>query len=262
MYAYRRLLGIFYRNAIMNELEYRLNFWSIMAVQIFWLTWGAVGARIPFLYADRLAGWTYPELLVVLGMFSVMKGFQSLLLEPNLSQMSEYVRMGTLDYILTKPINSQFMVSLRNLGLSSWAEPFLSLGLIGYGLWNVGYLPSLLDTCAFVLITLAAMVVLYSLTLAIQSLTFWLVDLEGADTLVDTIVEAGRFPISFFNGWLRYLLTAIIPVALMTTFPAQALLGRSPGWMAPLTVGIAVASFVAASAFWRFALRSYTSASS
>jgi ABC-2 type transport system permease protein len=262
MYAYRRLLGIFYRNALMNELEYRLNFWSLLVLQLFWLIWSAVGVRIPFLYADRLAGWSYPELLVVLGMFHFMKGYQSLVLEPNLSQMSEYVRLGTLDYILTKPIDSQFMVSLRNLGLSYWADPFLSLGLIGYGLWTMGYLPSLLNAGAFVLITLAAMIVLYSLSLAIQSLTFWLVNLEGADTLVDTLVEAGRFPIAFFNGWLRYVLTAILPVALVTTFPAQALLGRGPDWMAPLAVAIALASFIVASAFWRFALRSYTSASS
>lgn len=262
MHTYRRLLGIFYRNALMNELEYRLNFWSLLVLQLFWLIWSAVGARIPFLYADRLAGWSYPELLVVLGMFHFMKGFQSLVLEPNLSQLSEYVRLGTLDYLLTKPIDSQFLVSLRHLGLSSWAEPFLSLGLIGYGLWRLGQVPSVLDLIAFGLITLAAMVVLYSLCLALQSLTFWFVNLEGADVLVDTVIEAGRFPIAFFHGWLRYLLTAIVPVALVTTFPALVVLGRAPSGLVPVAVISASGAFVAASAFWRFALRAYTSASS
>src|SRR5262245_42303268 len=145
MHTYRRLLGIFYRNALMNELEYRANFWALLLVQCFWLAWSITTVRIPFAYAQRIAGWTYPELLVVLGMFYVMKGYLGIWLMPNLSQMSQYVRMGTLDYILTKPIDSQFMVSLRNLGLEGWSTPLLGIGLVGYGVWDVGYLPSPLD---------------------------------------------------------------------------------------------------------------------
>lgn len=262
MSTYRRLLGIFYRNALMNELEYRVNFWSLLLVQLFWLLWSAVSARIPFLYTDRIAGWSYPEMLVVLGMFHFMKSFEAFLLQPNLSQMSNYVRLGTLDYILTKPVNSQFMVSLRNLGLSSWAEPFLSMGLIGYGLWQLKQVPSPLDFAAFIVLSVAAMVVLYALCLAIQSLTFWFINLDGADILVDTTIEAGRFPISFFDGWVRYLLTMIVPAALVTTFPALALLGRAPGWLVLVSVVVACAAFVAASAFWRVALRAYGSVSS
>jgi ABC-2 type transport system permease protein len=262
MRTYRRLLGIFYRSALMNELEYRLNFWSLLLMQLFWMVWSAVGIRVPFLYVDAIAGWTYPELLLVVGMFTIMRGFMEIILVPNLWQMTEYVRMGTLDFILTKPINSQFMVSLRHLGLTSWAAPLLGLGLIGYGLWGVGSLPSVLDLLAFVVLTLAGMLVLYSLNLAIQSLTFWVVDLEATNGLVQSVTEAGRFPVAFYSGWLRIVLTYIVPVALLTTFPAQALLGRSPGWLPPLSVGVALLSFFLASAFWRLALRSYTSASS
>jgi ABC-2 type transport system permease protein len=76
------------------------------------------------------------------------------------------------------------------------------------------------------------------------------------------LLETGRFPINFYRGWVRAVLTAIIPVAFMTTFPAQALLGRLERWLAVVAVGLAVLLFVLASAFWRFALRYYTGASS
>ncbi len=262
MQKYRRLLGIFYRNALMAALEYRLNFWSLLLVQLFWTVWSAIGVGIPFLYVHSIAGWTYPELLVVVGMFTFMKGYLDIVLVPNLSQMTEYVRMGTLDYILTKPINSQFLVSLRNLGLEGWASAPLGIGLVAYGLWVFRYLPSLLDILAFLLLTFSALIMLYSLNLAIQSLTFWVVDLEAADSLVDSAVEVGRFPVAFYGGWLRFVFTAVIPVAFLTTFPAQALLGRSPGWLVPVAAVVALASFIAASAFWRFALGAYASASS
>jgi ABC-2 type transport system permease protein len=260
--TYRHLLAIFYRGALMNELEYRLNFWSLLMVQLFWLVWSAIGVRVPFLYVDTIAGWSYPELLVVLGMFHVMRAYMEMLLVPNLWQMTEYVRTGTLDYLLTKPIDSQFMVSLRHLALEGWASPLLGLGLLGYGLWQAGHAPSPLDLLFFLVLTVAAMVVLYSLNLAIQSLTFWVVDMEAGNGLINVVVETGRFPVTFYHGWLRVVLTFVLPVAFLTTFPAQALLGRAPGWLAPVAVAIALAALVGASAFWRFALRAYTSASS
>jgi ABC-2 type transport system permease protein len=76
------------------------------------------------------------------------------------------------------------------------------------------------------------------------------------------LVEAGRFPVSFYRGWVAFALTAVVPVAFLTTFPAQALLGRLDGWVAALAIGVAAASFVLARACWRFALRHYSGASS
>jgi ABC-type uncharacterized transport system permease subunit len=48
---------------------------------------------------------------------------------------------------------------------------------------------------------------LYSLNLILQTLTIWLVNLERADTLVWSLLEAGRFPVNFYTGWVRTALT-------------------------------------------------------
>ncbi len=262
MRAYLKLLGIFYRSAIAGELEYRLNFWSNVLLSLFWLAWSVLGVRVFFVHADRIAGWSYDELLIVLGMFFVMNGFRELLLQPNLGRMSEYIRLGTLDYMLTKPINSQFLVSLRNLDVFSLNGVLLGGGLIVYSLWCIRLLPPAGDAALFVVLTVAGAVVLYSFNLLLQTLTVWLVDLERADTLVSSVVEAGRFPVAFYRGWVRLALTAIVPVAVVTTFPAQALLGRLDGHVALAAIALAILSFAAATVFWNVALRSYTSASS
>ena len=262
MRAHLKLLGIFYRNAIAAELEYRLNFWSNVLLTLFWVAWSVVGVRVFFVHAERIAGWSYDEVLVVLGMFFVMNGFRELLLQPNLSRMSEYVRLGMLDYILTKPINSQFLVSLRNLNVFSLNEPLLGGGLIAYGLWRMHYLPSGGDGVLFVALTIAGAIVLYSFNLLLHTLTFWLVDLERVDPLVSSVVETGRFPVSFYQGWVRLVLTAIVPVAVVTTFPAEALLGRLDVRAAVAAIVLAVLSFVVATSFWNVAVRAYTSASS
>jgi ABC-2 type transport system permease protein len=257
-----RLLAIFYKNTLIGELEYRLNFWSNLGLSLFWLIWAAFSVRVYFFQTEEVAGWKYPELLVVMGLFFALNGFRQLVLTPNLSRISEYVRMGTLDYVLTKPVDSQFLVSLRHIGVHNWGDPLLGLGLVVYGLWQLKYMPSAGQVVLFGVLLGAALVLLYSISLMLQTLTFWLVNVERVDALVMGLLETGRFPIGFYRGWIRAVLTAIIPVAFMTTFPAEALLGRLDWRWAGVAILAAVALFIAASAFWRYALRFYTGASS
>ncbi|MGH2538051.1 MAG: ABC transporter permease [Candidatus Promineifilaceae bacterium] len=257
-----RLLGIFYKNTLINELEYRLNFLSNLALSLFWLLWAALSVRVYFFHTETIAGWRYHELLIVMGLFFMLNGFRQMVLEPNLSRLSEYVRLGTLDYVLTKPINSQFLVSLRHIGVYNWGDPLLGLGLVGYGLWRLEHLPSLGQVGQFIVLLAAAMIILYAFNLLLQTTTIWLINLDRADALVMGFLETGRFPVQFYRGWVRAALAVVIPVAFMTTFPAEALLGRLAWpWAAAAVVG-AVGLFWLAAWFWRFALRYYTGASS
>jgi ABC-2 type transport system permease protein len=262
MHTALRLLAIFYKNTLINELEYRLNFVANIALSLFWLVWAALSVRVYFFHADSIAGWTYPELLIVMGLFFALNGYRQIVLNPNLSRLSEYVRLGTLDYILTKPVDSQFLVSLRYIGVYNWGDPLLGLGLVAYGLWRLDYMPGLGQLFLFAVLLLAAMLLLYSLNLILQTTTIWLVSVERLDALVMGFLEAGRFPIHFYRGWVRGLLTAVIPVAFMTTLPAQALLGQLQWTWAAAAVGVALLLFAFATWFWRFALRYYTGASS
>ncbi len=261
MRRYVRLLNIFYTNTLAREMEYRLNFVSNIGLSLFWLAWAALSVRVYFFHADSIAGWNYDELLIVMGLFFAMNGYRQMILQPNLSHLSEYVRLGTLDYILTKPIPSQFLVSLRNIGVYNWADPLLGLGLAGYGLWRLGARPAAGQVALFAVLFLAGLVILYAFDLMLQTTTFWLTNIERADSLVMGLLETGRFPVNFYRGFVRAALTVIVPVAFITTFPAQALLGRLDWRLAVAAVGLAALLFAAASAFWRFGLRYYSGAS-
>lgn len=262
MQNYLRLLKIFYRNTLITELEYRSNFWSNIGLSIFWLISALLGARVFFFHTDQIAGWSYNELLIVMGLFFAMNGYRQIILQPNLSRLSEYIRLGTLDYILTKPINSQFLVSLRNIGIYNCSDPLLGLGLVVFALWQMKYVPNVSQILLSALLLLAAMVILYSLNLIMQTMNFWLINLDQIDMLAWSFLEAGRFPVTFYNGWLRVILTVVVPVAFLTTFPAQALLGRLDWWVLVSAICLAVLSFAGATVFWIYALRFYSSASS
>lgn len=262
MGRYLQMLRIFYRTTLSMELEYRFNFWSNIGLSLFWLFWAALGVRVFFFQTATIAGWNYNELLIVVGLFFAMNGYRQAVLQPNLSRLSEYVRQGTLDYVLTKPVDSQFLVSLRYVGVHNWGDPLLGLGLVVYACAGLHYLPGPGALALFILLSAAAMVLLYSFYLLVQTSTFWLVNIERADSVIWSLLEAGRFPVGFYRGWVAVALTAVVPVAFLTTFPAQALLGRLDAAVAGVAVGLAAGLFVLARLAWQFALRHYTGASS
>ena len=71
-----------------------------------------------------------------------------------------------------------------------------------------------------------------------------------------------RYPVELYPGWLRLVLTWIVPVGVMTTVPAQALSGTLSPWMLVGSMVLAAAFFTGASILFRSGLRRYSSASS
>jgi ABC-2 type transport system permease protein len=71
-----------------------------------------------------------------------------------------------------------------------------------------------------------------------------------------------RYPVGIYPGWLRFVLTWIVPVGIMTTVPAETLTGKASPWILALAVMLAAVLFVGASALFRAGLKRYASASS
>ena len=261
MSRYLRLLGIFWRATLATELEYRVNFVSNAFLSLFWVVWAGVGVGVYFRYTDDVAGWTYPQLLVVVGLFFTVNGLRQAVFEPNLTRMTEYVRTGTLDFLLTKPVDAQFMASFRHVGVYNVLDPLIGLGLTTVGLVLTGRWPGVADAGAFLLTIGSAVLVLYALTLASMALAIRLVSSDGIDEVSFAFVEASRFPVQLYRRPLQTLLT-VVPVAFLTTFPAEALLGRLEAHWLLVAPAVGVVSVLAASAGWRAALRGYSGASS
>ena len=241
-------------------MEYRLNFLSSAAVSIFWMVWAAVGVSVYFRFTGQVAGWSYPELLVVIGLFFTVNGLRQAIFEPNLERIGEYVRRGTLDMLLTKPVDAQLLVSLRYLGIGNLMDPLLGLIVTGAGLalsdrgWSVGALP------AFALLFAAAIALLYALTLALMALAVVLVGAEELGSVSFAVVELARFPVQLYRNPVQSVLT-VLPIAFLTTFPAEALLGRLNPVLLLVAPAVATGSVALATLAWRRSLRSYSGAS-
>ena len=260
MARYLKVLRLFWNAAIAAEMEYRINFIISAFSSLGNLVGSIFGLFLFYRTGYTFTGWSWDAALVVLGIFTLLQGFSATFLAPNLNRIVRHVQEGTLDFVLLKPIRSQFWLSIHTLSL--WGIPDLILGLliIGYAgrKLNLG-----IDKYLLTIFPLACgLVILYSLWFILGATSIWFVKIYNVTEVLRGFLDAGRYPITAYPAAYRFFFTFIVPVTFLTTVPAQSLLGQIQfTWW--LGAGfLAIVLFFISTQFWRFALRFYTSASS
>src|SRR4028119_1131192 len=128
MGRYFHVLKLFWGAAIAAELEYRINFVLAAVSSLGNLAGSLFGLFLFYRTGYTFEGWSWEEALLVLGLFTLLQGFSSTFLAPNLNQIVKQVQEGTLDFVLLKPINSQFWLSTRTV--SPWGLPDVFFGSV------------------------------------------------------------------------------------------------------------------------------------
>lgn len=262
MRRYLSILGARLRAAIALSAQYRWDFLVDAPVSLLWITVGLLPLLVAFEEQPSVRGWRYPEALLVVGWFTALKGFFSAMFFPSLLELATKVRDGTLDLLLTKPAGALFLISTSRFELWRLIDFLAGLGLIAFALYRLDELPSPLELAAALLLLGASATVLFSLCVIVSAAAFFAVRLEGLPFLFTSILDFGRWPVSIFPGLVQILFTFVIPLGILTTFPAEALLGR-------LALGTGLYSILGAAAFFLLAknlfaraIGRYTSASS
>ncbi|MFN9173942.1 MAG: ABC transporter permease [Synechocystis sp.] len=258
--TYGTVLGLFWQTAIAAELEYRLNFLLASLSSLVNLVGSLFGLFLFYRTGYQFSGWDWQAVLLVLGLFTILQGLAATLFVPNLNRIVRYVEQGTLDFVLLKPISSQFWLSLRQL--SPWGLPDICFG-VGLILYAGRLLNLSLGNLGIGAILLVfSSIILYSLWFMLGATSIWFVKIYNVTEVLKGFLEAGRYPMVAYPAIYRVFFTFVIPVAFLTTIPAEAMLGRlNPVWLLG-DLGLAIALLWISHRFWQFALKFYTSASS
>ena len=260
MNRYFGVLKLLWSAAIAAELEYRINFILAALTSLGNLSGSIFGLFLFYRTGYTFQGWRWEEALIVLGIFTLLQGFSSTFLAPNLNRIVDHVQKGTLDFVLLKPISSQFWLSTHTL--SPWGLPDLIFGviLISYAGGRLGItLTNYLISAIPLVFGLGS---LYSLWFMLGATSIWFVKIYNVTEVLRGLLEAGRYPMVAYPIAYRFFFTFVVPVAFFTTVPAEAMLGRvQVGWIVGAGL-LALGLLIVTRFFWSFALRFYTSASS
>jgi ABC-2 type transport system permease protein len=256
-----RLLYVFFRVSVLNETAYRVNFFVQLFQSLLELGTALAGLAVIFSYTHALGGWRPDEMLALVGVYFLVGGMISLVIQPGMSALIDSVRDGTLDFTLVKPEDAQLLVSIQRVAIWSLLDLLMGTGVLVTALVRLGKTIGTGQAFGFIGMLLAGGVIVYSFWLILGSLSFWLVRVENLLEIFQSMYQAGRWPISLYPGWLRFALTFIVPVAFATSVPAEALTGRLGGSTLLEAVGVAVLLFAVARLVWRLGLRRYSGAS-
>lgn len=260
----RRILGVaggLLRASLLTAMQYRSDF----LLDAFTGMLRTVAALLPILlvfeHSDAVVGWSLEDMLLVAGLYFVMHGLLAGFVEPNLGEIVEAIRTGTLDFVLLKPADAQLLVSVRRLQTSPLWDLLGGLILV---VWALSSLPppSLLDATVAAVLAISGIAAMYGLWLLAICASFFFVRVDNLRYLLWSVADAGRWPLPVFARWIQIVLVVIIPVGVITTFPALALRGTWSWGLVAVGIAVGVGFVGISRATWRFSLSRYTSASS
>jgi ABC-2 type transport system permease protein len=258
---YLRVLWVFLRINILNEFAYRGNLLTQFLRSLLSLGTGLMGLTVIFAHTSSLNGWRSAEVLALLGVYLLVGGVIDLVIQPAMQQLMRDVQQGTLDHTLLKPGDAQFLVSIRQMSLWKMGDIVLGMSVIVVSLAHLGTVVGWEQLFAFVFMLAVGSCIVYSFWLTLATWSFWLVRVENILVIFQDMYQAGRWPVSIYPSWLRWILTFLVPVTVATTFPVQALIGQLTWPTFVGTVTFAVGLLCVSRWFWLCGLRHYTGAS-
>jgi ABC-2 type transport system permease protein len=262
MKRYLRLFLVQMRISVAAGMAYRADFLLEGLMAIAWMGLTLLPLFVLYSSSRGVPGWDAPSALIVISYFLAVRAVLEGVVSPSFVDLVERIRSGAFDYVLLKPVDAQAIVS------ASRFEPWKIFDLIGaialviYAFVKLGHPPALVDVGLGIVLFITGVLAMYSLWILCAAASFWVVRLDNLTYLLGAIFDTARWPVQVFRGLWRFVFTFVIPVAVMTTFPAMALLGRLDAHTALATIAGSLGLLLVSRLVWRTAIRSYTSASS
>jgi ABC-2 type transport system permease protein len=260
---YAGIYGILWRNSLVREMTFKTNFLLWIVVEVCWFAIQLVFINVIYLHTDSIAGWSKWQVILLIGASHLIQEIFQAFFLINCTNLSELVRTGKLDFLLLLPVNSRFIVSMRQLDLGSFVNAAIAIAVMLYAGRQLELAPSLPQLAGFACLCLAGVLIHYSLMFLLATVSFWTVRAQGIVYAYYNLFNVARLPDSAFHGWFRATFSFVIPMLLVANVPVKTLTHRldSP-WEWPLLLGISFACFALSETVWRFSVRHYTSASS
>lgn len=176
---YLSLYAAMWRNSVTREMSFKLNFVLWIVVELLWFALQLVFMSVLYSHTDSIAGWSKWEVVMLVGCANFIQQLFTAFFLTNLTDISEHIRTGKLDFMLLLPVNTRFLVSLRKVDLGSYINSACALAVMAYAAWRLDFTPTAVQVAGFAVMSLAGLTVHYSLMFLLVTTSFWTVRAQG-----------------------------------------------------------------------------------
>lgn len=257
-----RIYRTFVSSSLSREAEFRANFAAKILKNAIWTMFFYFLIEVIYMNTPDIAGWERGEALILAGIVMFIGCLIDLLFF-EIFRMPDHVRKGTLDFILTKPVDAQFWVSLRRFSIDQIGAVAAAVIMVVYGMTQAkAFNPGVLEWLGFFALVVCAAAIYYSIAVTMMTMAIYFVRLDNLWVVATGSLDMARFPLDIYMPPVQRLFTFGIPLAFFGTIPTGVLLGRWPVWWVGVGAVMAFVSLAVSRFFFRRSLRKYSSASS
>lgn len=252
----------FLKMSWMADIEYRLNFVVRFIGEFSWYIAQLSVFEVLYKHTTTISGWDVHGMRVFMGTLFLTDVLYMILFMESMDNIAGFVKRGDLDLYLTKPVNSQFMVSVRKVAVVY----FVNLAaILGYLYWGISKLPgaiSVYQILSYTVCILTGLIALYAIRFMFATLSVVLQDAGNMQFVWHQLYRLGMRPDPIYPAALRMIVLTVFPVAFFASVPSRILV---EGINTPLLIAapcLAMTLLYLSHFFWESALRRYSSASS
>ena len=290
---YGRVWITFLQNSLIREMTFRGNLLITIVTRGFWFAAQLVLFDIIYRNVNSINDWSREDYFTFMATGMLINAIVETFFMPNCANFSELIRNGNLDFVLLKPIDTQFLVSFEKVNLAMLNQVLLAGALLCYSLIHLSHLElvmsalqnlilsgqwlALLEICyqgtvqilMYCLLLAVGVAFFYSLMISLASSSIWFGRNQGLYDFWFYITVFARYPRSIYSGSptgevIRFAFSYVIPILLVVTVPSRLLLSKAlePSWITLVSVFVTLALLFISRYIFKWSLNSYRSASS
>jgi ABC-2 type transport system permease protein len=259
---YLSILSAFLKTSVVADMEFRANLSVKVLTDILWYIAQLSTFEILYVHTDRLGGWQVEQMRVFMTMLFIVDALYMFFFSENLDQLGVKIVKGELDFLLTKPIDSQFMASLHRINTAY----FVNILIVSTGfVWALTNLPggvpwSRLALLLIVIPSGLAVVYFTRLIFAASAMFF------GANASIMMvwfqIYRLATRPDVIYPRVIRLVVLTALPMAFVASVPTRLLVDEWAPSLVFASVFVGLVTIWLSRKYWAFAMSRYASASS
>jgi len=262
MARYLRLYLYFLRFSFSRAMEFRLDFFFRVGMDMIWYAVHLVFFAVIFRFTRELGNWSWDQVLVFAATIFFMDAVQMTVFSNNMWWFPLHVNRGDLDYYLVRPVSTLFFVSLRDFAANSFLNLVIATGIL---VWALARYPEPLGGGRILLffgLQLGGVFLFYCLSMVFTIPVFWLHSRSGLREVFWALERFGTRPHAIYTGWVRRLIVSLLPFAFLASYPVMILFEGPTAFTLLHTAAVLGGAFLAMLGLWHRGVRAYASASS
>jgi ABC-2 type transport system permease protein len=228
------------------------------------LLWGGFSIVVIFVItaqSSSVAGWSRGEIILLALTYAIIVGWFHIFFSRNFPTAATVIHYGELDRLLSKPMNSLFLLICSEINFAAMLRPVLTVGLIWYAIVWYQLQVTLVSVITFFLLSFVGLAVLVAIHIIFTTILLYHSNLSNIMDFGALMISSSRYPMDSLRYAPMVATVLFLPVMAAVNIPTKALIGKASALEIALFVGLAILSLTFSLWWWKHSLVKYTGAS-